>query len=829
MNCIQCGNDLLAGTKFCPDCGAKQESKCPACGASLNSGARFCGECGAKIEAKNVAAEVRLTKIDIAPLASNLPACKVEILNVNAEGPNNDGEYAVYVKYSVTNETDDDWECIETSTQILSGMGGIAETSSSSQEQTVEAGETVELEMSLWGVKNNLLGTTPDQAHVVVTVTASRMTQAKLGEVRLPDVAYQPVALEPKKIGEAVQVISGSLWKTEPDADKDCRVEVKALVQNLTDKHLPEVRILAQIMDKQGTDITDAGGYDQVGQGAIANISGSSYAKEKKLAGAKTEIAMRVYWPVAAGLSQQQGISIVATENDQGDELDNDSDSDYESADLDEGESIDTDSDHFTGRESAGTRRFYANMKWFSVAEQPDSIGQLPHEFQQAKNLWDTYGESSQKTLIKLLSPFVGARFIANNINGWEELFADPDSSDFVEIEASEVRVVGIDFSESPIPICKAEAEFDIPVTESYATTNLEDWMNDNGYLTDAIIFYWNLPNNDETEDLDLTCGDNQGVECLPIEKRPESKSIQIEEISREQLYAELLSSSVKIEKPPAPKKPELPWPKECEKKFMAIVEKFRREVLEKSKGDKVFVAPNIPSDKLSNAIKSYGGLTKASDVAVLIDSTVFGSATDGLIITAGEIISKDLGSDPKTIPLSDIREIVYKHGFITSNIVINGQEFFMTGGLDKHAMANLVEALKKLSQGLVEVIDMMRHPEKYNTDETGMVSIDQVCEIFYDYEDLLQEKSVLYGIAPKTMVGVSLIPEYYDDSGTQKIKCWITIACSAKSTCSEDTLESISDTVSDYCRDHDLAKKLRDLGLPDDIIDWWPVKFDLV
>ena len=48
--CSACGAQIPAGTKFCPECGAKQAAGgfCTACGAPITPGAKFCPECGAK-------------------------------------------------------------------------------------------------------------------------------------------------------------------------------------------------------------------------------------------------------------------------------------------------------------------------------------------------------------------------------------------------------------------------------------------------------------------------------------------------------------------------------------------------------------------------------------------------------------------------------------------------------------------------------------------------------------------------------------------------------------------------------------------------------------
>jgi len=160
----------------------------------------------------------------------------------------------------------------------------------------------------------------------------------------------------------------------------------------------------------------------------------------------------------------------------------------------------------------------YANCDWFSPADQPDGFDHLPAEFLEAKKLWDSNKNGNIDVVIELISKYVGARFIASGISNWEELFADSEGDGLVEIESLTLRVVGIDFSSSPIPLCKAEATFTVDVTDEFSTKDLEEWQEDNGRFTDGVAFYWNFPRTDETEDLDFTVGDNSGVECIVLE-----------------------------------------------------------------------------------------------------------------------------------------------------------------------------------------------------------------------------------------------------------------------------------------------------------------------
>lgn len=51
VNCVACGALMLAGSKFCSECGAKQaKQKCSNCQTELTPGTKFCNECGTKVE-----------------------------------------------------------------------------------------------------------------------------------------------------------------------------------------------------------------------------------------------------------------------------------------------------------------------------------------------------------------------------------------------------------------------------------------------------------------------------------------------------------------------------------------------------------------------------------------------------------------------------------------------------------------------------------------------------------------------------------------------------------------------------------------------------------
>lgn len=158
----------------------------------------------------------------------------------------------------------------------------------------------------------------------------------------------------------------------------------------------------------------------------------------------------------------------------------------------------------------------YGNMAWFRVAEQPRYSETMPQEIMQAKALWDEDSEGNSEKIIQLVEPFVGGLFVADNLRGWRDFLSEET---FGEFEARRLRVVGVDFSQSPIPLCKVEGWFDLPLKGGVSRSDFECWLEENfpGELFSAISFYWEI-DAPSLEDLDLTVGDHMGAEALVVD-----------------------------------------------------------------------------------------------------------------------------------------------------------------------------------------------------------------------------------------------------------------------------------------------------------------------
>lgn len=125
------------------------------------------------------------------------------------------------------------------------------------------------------------------------------------------------------------------------------------------------------------------------------------------------------------------------------------------------------------------------------------------------------------------------------------------------------------------------------------------------------------------------------------------------------------------------------------------------KEIIEsyalKLKDDNIYIAPNIPENKIANALKSFAKGVNADEPLLLIDETVFGSSKDGLILTKNTIYAKSSFEKPISFELNKITKIDTDSKFET--ILFNGYEFAKFTTPDKKARIELIALLKELSQ----------------------------------------------------------------------------------------------------------------------------------
>lgn len=156
--------------------------------------------------------------------------------------------------------------------------------------------------------------------------------------------------------------------------------------------------------------------------------------------------------------------------------------------------------------------RFYGNMEWFDTDD--ELPGAIPESLRKARLLWEESPTRFKSQIINLLSPYLKSYFVPAGISDSEELFPNQEDS-----PANKVKIVDVRYKkDSYIPECRAEAWYEVEVSNLFSEIDLEAWQEDRGeFFYQAISFAWAIPKG-KNKTLELSYGSHLGVECLLLQ-----------------------------------------------------------------------------------------------------------------------------------------------------------------------------------------------------------------------------------------------------------------------------------------------------------------------
>jgi hypothetical protein len=103
-------------------------------------------------------------------------------------------------------------------------------------------------------------------------------------------------------------------------------------------------------------------------------------------------------------------------------------------------------------------------------------------------------------------------------------------------------------------------------------------------------------------------------------------------------------------------------------------MEKLLRELIPHAPQLGLFVAPEIPADKLRNALQDFARRVDESDVLVLYDATLLGSAKDGAVFTPDRCVFQNNDLDSiHDLPYGDIVHVEVKRKLMGGRSVVVG------------------------------------------------------------------------------------------------------------------------------------------------------------
>ena len=108
----------------------------------------------------------------------------------------------------------------------------------------------------------------------------------------------------------------------------------------------------------------------------------------------------------------------------------------------------------------------------------------------------------------------------------------------------------------------------------------------------------------------------------------------------------------------------------------------------------RIYLAPNIPIDRVRSAFSSYARCGDARNILLLYDNTLWGNAKDGLCLTPDSIYYHNFGASG-CVPYQQIGEIQRVDGVISSSLRITNHEITIALGSFKNIATALTNVLR--------------------------------------------------------------------------------------------------------------------------------------
>ena len=131
------------------------------------------------------------------------------------------------------------------------------------------------------------------------------------------------------------------------------------------------------------------------------------------------------------------------------------------------------------------------------------------------------------------------------------------------------------------------------------------------------------------------------------------------------------------------------------------------------------YVADGIPAKKLGNAADTFAHLQPDERALVLVDTTVFGSAKEGAVLTDKRLYAK-LGKESKDIPWGDVKAAACVDGGNLVWLTVNGTKCLQGGSPNKAALTVLAGAIREIALTNHPRINSLTPPEECTISDPG-------------------------------------------------------------------------------------------------------------
>lgn len=179
----------------------------------------------------------------------------------------------------------------------------------------------------------------------------------------------------------------------------------------------------------------------------------------------------------------------------------------------------------------------------------------------------------------------------------------------------------------------------------------------------------------------------------------------------------------------------------------MSNINVYLRENLQKLSEKNIYIAPNIPEKKLNKAIKSFKYEGNPENIIALLDTTLLGSGSDGLMFTGEKVIFKPAYFDPHHIQyeaITDVNVIFEKSKAETATIVTESAKIQLEYISSSCDLVELEKILKHVSKEFDEYTEQRQVvPLEEMDEQLKLAYLKIIINMTYENDQVIDKKEM--------------------------------------------------------------------------------------
>ena len=249
--------------------------------------------------------------LESADQASSLPLKDMEkensngfdlaITAANYQAPDDDGDTRYEVEYNITNRSDQTIELLLARLFVLHPSGLVVATTEDESEDMAENGESISASSSTWGTSVQELDGDASSAQLMLQVTACSCHFEDLGSIECPSTGSS-ATLKPIDQSDDALIVEAITITAEPPDDGECRISIKALINNSSDLSFPRAVLATNLKSASGRELDDTYTQEEIPPNSQVVVEDSFWGvKENRMKSAKFQFSLKAF--AASGIS----------------------------------------------------------------------------------------------------------------------------------------------------------------------------------------------------------------------------------------------------------------------------------------------------------------------------------------------------------------------------------------------------------------------------------------------------------------------------------------------------------------------------------------------